>query len=61
MTVILMVVQEPSIKIAVTHDSQWIAMLKSLEGVRSHLLSPPFFNRCDAETIMDAGRPGEPS
>ena len=33
-----MVVQEPSAKIAVTHDSQWIAMLKLLEGVRNHFL-----------------------
>ena len=52
-----MVVQEPSAKIAVTHDSQWIAMLKSLEGVRNPSLSCAFFNCHDPGTIMDAGGP----
>ena len=56
-----MVVQEPSAKIAVTHDSQWIAMLKSLEAVRNPFRSRPFFNRRETGTIMDTGRPGEPS
>ena len=56
-----MVVQEPSAKIAVTHDSRWIAMLKSLEGVGNPFLPCAFFNCGDAGTIMDAGGPKEPS
>ena len=56
-----MVSQEPSAKIAVTHDSQWIAMLNSLEGVRNPFVPCAFFNRRDSGTIMDAGEPREPS
>ena len=56
-----MVLQEPSARIAVTHDSQWIAMLKSLEGVWNFFLSCTFFDRRHLGTTMDAGAPGESS
>lgn len=53
-TVMLMVVQESSARIAVIHDSQWISMLEMLGKVRIDFFVGPGFHHVDAGSVMEA-------